>query len=151
MAHHLFEKIAAKLSKQEGIEIPPKIHREMEGEFIEYIDGKSLTVRFPVKQKYQNPFGSMQGGMIVAAIDCTYGPLAYLLAPPSVTTHINTTYIRPVTANEEYIDITATVVEMTKRQIHMRADVKNSSGQLLAISHSSNTFIVPVRNNRTRE
>ena len=132
------------MPKQADIELPPRIHQEMEGEFIDYIEGKSLTVRFPVKKRYQNPFGAMQGGMIVAAIDCSYGPLAYLVTPPSVTTHINTTYIRPVTAVEKYIDVIATVVEITRRQIHMRADVKNSAGQLMAISHSSNTFVKPV-------
>jgi len=131
------------MPEQPDLEIPPKIFTDMEGEFINYQEGYHLIARFPVKERYQNPMGSMQGGMIVAAVDNAFGSLSYLEAPPSVTTHINTTYIRPVTPDQSYIDVTAMVMEITRRQIHMRAEIKNSSDKLLAISHSSNYFINP--------
>ncbi|WP_442498072.1 hypothetical protein [Methylobacter sp. sgz302048] len=54
-----------------GLELPPKIFKAMQGEFLEYVEGQLLTVRFPVKERYSNPFGCMQGGMIVAAMDNT--------------------------------------------------------------------------------
>ena len=81
--------------------------------------------------------------MIVAAMDNTFGPLSYMVAPPSVTTHINATYIRPVTADDTYIDVTATVVEITKSMLHMRAEVKNVDGELIAISQLINYFVKP--------
>jgi uncharacterized protein (TIGR00369 family) len=143
MTDDIFELLKAKMPAQSALEIPPKIFTDMGGEIIDYIKGISLTVRFPVKERYQNPLGSMQGGMIVAAIDNTFGPLCYLEAPPSVTTHINTTYIRPITADQQHITVTANVVEITKRQIHMRAEIKNEAGKIVAISHSSNYFVNP--------
>ena len=67
----------------------------MEGEFVDYQEGQTLSVRFPVKERYQNAIGHMQGGMIVATIDNTLGPLSFLVAPPSVTTQLNTSVHPP--------------------------------------------------------
>jgi len=52
----------------------------MEGEFIDLVEGISLTARFPNKDRYMNPMGFMQGGIITAAIDNTVSPLSYMLA-----------------------------------------------------------------------
>lgn len=82
MQDDLLVKIRESAGLNSGMELPPKIFKEMEGEFLEYIDGQSLTVRFPVKEGYSNPFGFMQGAVIVAAIDNTLGPLSLLLLPP---------------------------------------------------------------------
>ncbi len=141
MSDELLKKISAKLPEQANIDIPPKIFVDMEGEYIDYQEGQSLTARFPVKERYQNPLRAMQGGMIVAAMDNTFGPLSYMVAPPSVTTHINATYIRPVTAKDKYIDVTATVIEITKSMLHMRAEVRNLDGDLVAISQLINYYV----------
>ncbi len=144
MTNELTKDILSKLPKQPNIEIPPRIFVDMEGEFIEYLEGISLTARFPVKERYQNPLRAMQGGMIVAAMDNTFGPLSYMVGPPSVTTHINATYIHPVTIDDKYIDVTSTVVEITTSMLHMRAEVRNIDGELLAIGQLINYFIKPV-------
>ena len=130
MSNDLMESIAKKVPAESGIKIPPNVFLEMEGEMIEYKAGNSLTVKFPIKEKYQNPFGYMQGGMVVAAVDNTIGPLSMLEASPSVTSQLNTTYIRPIGPDQEYIYITATVVEKTKRNLHIQADVRNETGKL---------------------
>ncbi len=119
------------------IELPPKVFVDMEGEFVDYQEGQTLTVRFPVKERYQNPMGHMQGGMIVAAIDNTLGRLSFLVAPPSVTTQLNTSYIRPVTAQDEHIIITGRVLERTRTQLFMMAEVTNAVGKLVAVSYAT--------------
>ena len=80
------------------LQIPPACLIDMQGEPLEYEEGVSLTVRFPVLPRYANPLGHMQGGYIVAALDNTVGPFSYLIAPPSVTSSLNTQYLRPVTS-----------------------------------------------------
>ncbi len=130
MNNKLMASIAAQIPEGSGIKIPPNVFIEMDGEMMAYEPGKSLVVRFPVKEKYQNPFGFMQGGMVVAAVDNTIGPLSLLVAEPSVTTQLNTTYIRPIGADHEYITITATIVEKTRRNLHLQADVRNGAGKL---------------------
>ena len=119
------------------LQLPPKVFVDMEGEFVDYQEGQMLTVRFPVKTRYQNPMGHMQGGVIVAAIDNTLGPLSFLVAPPSVTTQLNTSYIRPVTAEDEHIIITGRVLERTRTQLFMMAEVTNAVGKLVAVSYAT--------------
>lgn len=79
-----------------------------------------------------NPFGFMQGGIIVAAIDNTVAPLSYLLAPPNITKEINTVFKRPVTWNDRYIDVIASLIEKTSTHIVLQAEVRNEKGKLAA-------------------
>ena len=51
------------------LQIPPPCLIDMQGEPVAYVEGESLTMRFPVLARYQNPIGHMQGGFIVAALD----------------------------------------------------------------------------------
>jgi len=141
MNNELMESISKHLPAESDIQIPPNVFLEMEGEMIEYKAGHSLTLKFPTKEKYQNPFGNMQGGMIVAAVDNTIGPLSMLEASPSVTSQLNTTYIRPVGADQKHIYITAMVVDKTKRNIHLQADVKNDAGKLCVRCFASCSII----------
>lgn len=137
MQEDLLVKIGELTGPNPGMDLPPKIFKEMEGEFLEYIEGQSLTARFPVKESYSNPFGLMQGGMIVAAMDNTLGPLSLLLLPPSITTHIDTKFIRPVKTAYEFIHVTAFLLERTPMRIDLRAEVKSPGGKLLATCTSS--------------
>jgi len=120
-----------------GLEFPPKIFLDMEAEMLEYIEGQSLRVRFPVKERYQNPAGHMQGGMIVTAADNTLGPLSFLAIAPNVTTQLNTSFIRPVTRDDASIEVLATITDRTRRQIFMTAQVMNPAGKVVALCHAT--------------
>lgn len=117
---------------------PPEVFRAMEGEILSF-DGarEMIEVRFPVMGQYRNPMGGMQGGVVVAAMDNTFGPLTVLLGTTSVTTHLNTTFIRPIGPGETHITITARVTARTRRSIHMTAEVVDSSGTLAVIGTAS--------------
>lgn len=127
---------------QGTLEIPPKILLDMEAEMLDFNEeAQTLKMRFPVKERYQNPLGYMQGGIMVAMLDGTMGPLSYLLAPPSVTTQINTTYVRPVTPDDAFVYVEARVVEKTRRQIFLEATATNEAGKLLAMCNSTSVVI----------
>ena len=114
------------------MELPPKVFFDMDGEFIDYVEGEYLTARYPNKERYMNPFGFMQGGIIVAAIDNTISPLSYISAPPNITKEINTTYKRPIKVSDRFIDVIATVIEKTAVSIILQAEVMNEKGKLAA-------------------
>jgi uncharacterized protein (TIGR00369 family) len=128
-----------KTSQLEGsdLEMPPKCFLTMDGEFLDYEEGEALRARFPVKEAYRNPLGYMQGGFLVAAMDNTLGPLSYLVAPPSVTSQLNTSFIRPVTPDLDYVYVEARVVERTRKQIFITTHARDSRGKLLAICHAN--------------
>ncbi len=121
--------------------LPPPCFTEMNGEYVSFTENRILVCRFPNDPRFQNPIGLMQGGFIVAAIDNTLGPLSYLVAPPSVTTQLNTTYLRPVTMRDTYLDVHGEVLEQSKSYLHMRATVLNPSGKKIALAFSTNQIL----------
>ena len=133
---HLIAQMRAK-APEDAAQIPPNVFVDMDGSFIVYQEGVSLTVRFPVQTRYQNPLGLMQGGMIVAAIDNAIGPLSYLVAPPSVTMQLNTSYLRKVTPEDAYIEVEARVVERAGKHLYLSAEVRNPAGQVVALAHAT--------------
>ena len=143
MSEEVLARLAAIGENGPDLEMPPKCFLDMEGEFVDFDGKRILRTRFPVLERYQNPLRFMQGGMIVAAIDNTIGPLSYLVAPPSVTTQLNVSYIRPVTAEDEYITVDGIVDEQTRRYLFLRADVKNPGGRLVAMCHATFAILQP--------
>jgi acyl-coenzyme A thioesterase PaaI-like protein len=105
----------------------------MKGEFVELDpDAGSLTAQFPVLESYLNPYGTMQGGMVAAAVDNTLGPLSVLVAPPSVTHQLKMTYSRPVTMEMGYIVVAAKLLQRQGRLLFFSADVRSRQGVRLA-------------------
>ena len=113
--------------------MPPPVFATMQGEFIGFDrENKILTARFPVLTEQLNPYGSMQGGMIAAAIDNTLGPLSMLVAPPNFTRRLEIKYRRPVTPGLGAITVVGKFVEQKKRQLFFRASVVDGAGNELA-------------------
>lgn len=125
--------LRARLPAGAPLQIPPPCLLDMQGEPLEYVEGQSLAMRFPVLARYQNPIGYMQGGFIVAALDNTLGPFSYLIAPPSVTTSLNTQYLRPVTPGLTHITCHAKLVERTRNQLFLAGEVRDDTGRVLVM------------------
>jgi len=146
MNQKILSQLLEKMPLDSGMELPPKVFIDMRGEFIGYVEGESLTVRFPNQERYRNPFGFMQGGIIVAAIDNTIAPLSYLVAPPNITKEINTVFKRPIMQNDHYIEVTASIVGQTLTQIVLQAEVRNEKGKLAAKATAHCVFIKAIKN-----
>ncbi|OGO21007.1 MAG: hypothetical protein A2Z14_12630 [Chloroflexi bacterium RBG_16_48_8] len=113
--------------------IPPPVFREMNGEFLDFdLTHGILQTRFPVLEKFLNPYGSMQGGMIAAAVDNTFGPLGMLVAPPNVTRRLEMKYSRPVTTGLDFITVEARFIDRQDRWLTFTAEVRDQAGRLLA-------------------
>lgn len=119
--------------KMEQFRFPPPVFVSMQAEVIAFdIEGASLTVRFPVLEKDLNPYHTMQGGMIAAAIDNTLGPLSMLVAPPNVTRHLEVTYSKPITLELKTFLVTARLMGQEERVLNFTADVTTEEGSKLA-------------------
>jgi acyl-coenzyme A thioesterase PaaI-like protein len=123
--------------RKEEYQLPPPIFTSMDGEFINFDrEKKTLTTRFPVKEKYLNPYGSMQGGTVAAAVDNTFGPLSMLVALPSVTRKLEIKYSNPITMDLKFIIVKATFLEREDRWLRFKAEVRDPDSQLLARAKS---------------
>lgn len=130
----IIEIISNKLGqKKDRYMIPPPVFITMKGEFITFdMEDGVLKTKFPVQEQFLNPFRSLQGGIVAAAVDNTFGPLSMLVAPPSVTRRIEMKYSSPVTPDLEYITVEARFIKRDHRMLTFRADVRDPSGKLLA-------------------
>jgi len=114
----------------------------MQCEIIEYsAEEKSLIIRLPVLEKWQNPFGTMQGGMIDAAIDNAVGPLSLLVAPVNMTRTIKTKILRAITIDIETIYVKAKLTEQKKRRLIFEAEVHDANGVVYATSKVVNFIL----------
>ncbi|TGK36035.1 PaaI family thioesterase [Leptospira gomenensis] len=138
-AQEELNKMTEKMEKEYGLslEVPPKSFKEMKAQFIE-IDSKRVVVRFPYDERFANPMGIFQGGMLCTALDNTFGPLSYLAAKkPCVTTDLSTQFFRTFFPKDEFINIEAKVISKSPAMMTMQAEVRNPKNKLIAISTSS--------------
>ena len=131
-----------------GLKLPPPVFVDMQTEVRDYRPGMgddklgaSMTARFPVLERYQNPMGVMQGGMVAAAVDGVIGPLSYLVAPPSVTAQLTMTYLAPATEETEYVEVEARLTARAGRQLVFDATVTSPDGTTIAVARATQTVV----------
>ena len=132
----------------DGLRLPPPVFEDMQAEVRDFRPsdaedrvGAALVVRFPVLERYQNPMGMMQGGVLAAAVDNVIGPLSYLVAPPSVTAQLAMTYLAPVTPDVETIEVEARLTSRAGRQLVIDATVRALDGTELALCRATQTIV----------
>ena len=115
------------------VDYRPQCSVLLEQKTLEYLPGESLTVDYPVAEKFLNLAGSMQGGFIVAAFDNTFGQLCYLVTDkvPIATIDISTTFHRPI-MKDDTLKILARVPSRGRSTISLRGESFNREGKLIA-------------------
>ena len=122
--------------------LPPPSFTVMQCEVIAYDkEKKSLITKLPVLEQWSNPYGTMQGGMIDAAIDNAAGPLSLLIAPANMTRSIETKLIKAITMDIEYIYVKAELIEEKKRRLTFIVNVEDAEGVVYASSRIVNFII----------
>ncbi len=128
--------------KREQLDLPPPSFQIMKCEIVKFdLDAKSITVKMPVLRLTLNPFGTMQGGMIVAALDNALGPLSMLIAPFNMTRKMNTTYIRPIKEDLKYIYVLSRLTQRKGRRLFFETHIEDASGKLYAKATTENWII----------
>ena len=138
--------------------VPPPVFLAMQGEFLAFNPEEGwLTTRFPVLDTHLNPYGSMQGGMVAAAVDNTLGPLSMLLAPPNVTRRLEIKYSRPVTLDLQFITVSPFRgheigrTDSQQSQIGERILADEFTGEGLAVVQRNPDLVSPTHNVVIRE
>ena len=112
---------------------PPPVFTSMNGEFLHLdLEAGLLSVKFPISKDLLNPYGTMQGGMIVAAVDNTIGPLSVVVAPPSVTRSMEIVFSKPVKFEMKHIIVLARLKGQEGPQLAFDAEVRSPDGAKLA-------------------
>ena len=120
----------------------PNIYIELEGNFVEFSkEEESLTCDFPVLSKFFNPMDVTLGGILDSYMDCTMGPLSYLLGEMVVTKTFTAKYIRPVTGDYKKVTAKAWRDSVTDKGSLYKAELLLDTGELAAISEG--LFVTP--------
>ena len=124
--------------------VPPPVFIAMQGEFVAFDpEARELKTRFPVLEQHLNPYGSMQGGIVAAAIDNTLGPLSLLLAPPNVTRRLQIKYSRPATPDLGHIIVVGRLLDRQGQRLNFSAEVRDPAGLLLASAQGDHWILDP--------
>lgn len=122
--------------------LPPPVYLAMGAEVVAYDAARGvLSVRFPLRDEYINAYGTVQGGVVAAAVDNVLGPLSMLVAPPNYTRRLEMTYSRPVTPDLEYIVVKGTFLGREGRWLSLRAEMRAPDGTLLARARAKHWVI----------
>ncbi len=114
---------------KDKVVVPPPVFEAMRGEFLMFNEKEgSLENRFPVLKEQLNPYGTMQGGIIAAAIDNTIGPLSMLVEAPNFTRHLEIKYRRTILPECKFIYVLGKFIEKKGRQIFFTASVHDNNG-----------------------
>lgn len=147
----MMDAMAAMAAGAPGLRLPPPAFVDMQVEVQDYRPsdapdrvGARLVVRIPVQERYQNPMGVVQGGLVAAFVDHAVGPLSYLVAPPSATTQLTVTYLAPLTPDLPHVDVAATLTHRTGRTLVLDAEVSAPDGALLAVARATQVVVRPV-------
>jgi acyl-coenzyme A thioesterase PaaI-like protein len=113
--------------------VPPPAFVAMQGEILTFdAERGMLTTCFPVLEEHLNAYGSMQGGMVAAAVDNTLHLLSMLVAPPNVTRRLYMKYSRPITPDLEYITVKGRFLKRRGQWLEFSAEVRDQEEVLLA-------------------
>lgn len=140
-AERLRQLLLERLPGDVPLQIPPPCLLDMQADPVAFEEGQSLSIRFPVLDRYRNPLGHMQGGFLAAALDNTIGPFSYLIAPPSVTTQLNISYLRPIDARQDSILCVARLTARTRRQLHIAGEVRDAEGKIAVLAQSVSQLV----------
>ncbi len=147
MTENVQKRLIAELEQKfiscEGIvNIPPPVFRMMKGNVISYdVERGTMIISYPVSLEYMNPFGSMQGGMIAAAIDNTLGPLSMLVAPLNYTRSLEIKFRKIIRHDSSVITVFAQFINQNKRQLNFTASVVDTESFELASAKATHWII----------
>jgi acyl-coenzyme A thioesterase PaaI-like protein len=128
--------------KLEEFNLPPPSFEIMQSKIIEFNkEEASILVKMPVLESWLNPYGTMQGGLIIGAIDNAVGPLSLLIAPKNMTRNIESKLIKPIVMSMEYIYVTATLFEQKKRRLIFDVVVKDEDNNIYATAKITNWIL----------
>lgn len=128
--------------KVQEFNLPPPSFEVMKCEIMKFDnEEKFIVVKIPVLESWLNPYGTMQGGLIIGAIDNAVGPLSLLIAPKNLTRNIESKLIKPIIMEQEHIYVTATLSEHKKRRLIFEVVVKDLDENIYATAKVTNWIL----------
>ncbi|MEI7589812.1 MAG: hypothetical protein WCJ49_00615 [Deltaproteobacteria bacterium] len=120
-----------------GLQIPPPVFVTHRGVIENFVEGKTLSISFPLLKEQENPVGQTLGGYLPLFFDLTFGPFSYTLAKcPATSLDINTQFLRPLSTKDNRVTITVEKVHESKSYLILYGYAYNQNGDLIATANT---------------
>ncbi len=125
-----------------GGQFPPPVASILQGEVISYHPHKSMRARFPLQEKFNNPFGITFGGTYSMYFDMVMGPFSGVEAgAPTTSLDLNVSFLKPLKPSDEYVEIDISLISKSRQFILLAGQAYKPDGTLVATA-SSRMFIL---------
>lgn len=125
---------------------PPKVANLLNGELVDYEEGKSMTMRFPIKPEFDNPFHITFGGIYGMFFDMVFGPFSSIETGVGTTSlDLNISFLKPISTADQYVTVIASIVSKSKQFIIMEGKAYKGDDILVATCTSRMMIIDPMR------
>ncbi|HNR31288.1 MAG TPA: PaaI family thioesterase [Candidatus Hydrogenedentes bacterium] len=138
----LYAKLRGRVGDDGGLTIPPVIVAELRPRLLDHTPGESIRCAFPAQERFANPMGMLQGGIIAAAFDFVFGMLAFLtLERPCASVTMNLTYLRPLPADGAEFTVEVCMRAAMRSLAFLEGSVCDGNGKTIATA--TTTMNVP--------
>ncbi|HPO12096.1 MAG TPA: PaaI family thioesterase [Candidatus Hydrogenedentes bacterium] len=135
-----------------SLDIPSNSIMDLGVRFLSYKPGRALVCTMNALERFANSMGRVQGGIIAAALDATFGSLAFLYVKrPCVTISMEIRYIHPLPADDREFVIEAILAAKTRGVIFMEGRVLDAEGSRIALASITMTPFREKERDREKE
>ena len=114
-------------------QFPPPAVADLDPTLLEYNPNKSIKWSFPIKERYNNPFGITFGGYFAVFFDAVFGPFSGLTAgKPTTSLDLNVTFIKALRPADKNVIVESTIVSKSKTYLNLYGKAFTEDGTLVA-------------------
>ena len=136
LTKRIFTELNAQMMPTQA-QIPPPFMKGLEMTYLAYEPKKSVTVSFPIKAAYNNPFGITFGGYFAIFFDAAFGPFSGLTAgAPTTSLDLNVTFIKSLSPKDKEVIVEVEIVNHTKSYLILNAKAYKGDRVLVATATS---------------
>lgn len=100
-------------------------------ELVDLDEGRFVMRAYPGPDCGNN-IGTVHGGYLAALIDIAGTGAIDSLGRENATTSINTSFLRPALVDDEYLEVTGTVLRAGRRTVVSEVEIRRPNGDLVA-------------------
>lgn len=124
-------------AKYPDVKLPPPTHLAHEGKILSFQSGKSITIRYPVREFQTNPVGTLQGGILSSFIDDAFGCLCFAtMRKPCISIDMTVNFIRPVRP-DAFVIVRAEFKAKGRKLLQVSAEAFTGNEKLVATATSN--------------
>lgn len=142
----VLEALAAAAPAEANLNLPPAVFEELRPRILDYVPRKLITLTFAAEPRFGDPRKYLSGAYFTMTFDLAFSMLALLTARrPCACLTLNTSFIRPLPADEAPFTVEARVRALTGSVLFLEAKASNEDDKTLVTATSTMNVLKSTR------